>query len=73
MDSKLKVIKELFEEIKESDKSEDVKAIQYAELMTRLEKIYKLPMLDIQEKISSSDVNSPALKLYKEIARERVI
>lgn len=71
MDNKLKVIKELFEEIKESDKSEDVKAIQYAELMTRLEKIYKLPMLDIQEKISSSDVNAPALELYKEISRER--
>lgn len=67
MDNKLKVIKELFEEIKESDKSEDVKAIQYAELMTRLESLYKLPLLEIQE----NENNSPALKLYKEISRER--
>lgn len=70
MESKLKVIKELFEEIKKSNKSEDVKAIQYAELMTRLESLYKLPLLKIQE---NSSANSPALKLYKEIARERKI
>ncbi len=58
------------EEIKKSNKSEDVKAIQYAELMTRIESLYKLPLLKIQE---NSPANSPALKLYKEIARERKI
>ena len=69
MESKLKVIKELFEEIKNSKESEDVKAIQYAELMTRLESLYKLPLLEKQE----NENNSPALKLYKEISRERVL
>lgn len=68
MESKLKAIKELFEEIKESKESEDVKAIQYAELMTRIESLYKLPLLEKQE---NKNVNAPALELYKEISRER--
>ena len=65
----LKSIKKAFEEIKNTNSSEDVKAVAYAELMTLLEKLYKLPLLEKQE----NENNSPALKLYKEISRERVL
>lgn len=65
----LKSIKKAFEEIKNTNSSEDVKAVAYAELMTRLESLYKLPLLEKQE----NENNSPALKLYKEISRERVL
>ena len=65
----LKSIKKAFEEIKKTNSSEDVKAVAYAELMTLLEKLYKLPLLEKQE----NENNSPALKLYKEISRERVL
>lgn len=66
----LESIKKAFEEIKNTNSSEDVKAVAYSELMTILEKLYKLPLLEKQE---NKNVNAPALKLYKEISKERVI
>lgn len=65
---KLESIKKAFEEIKNTNSSEDVKAVAYSELMTILEKLYKLPLLEKQE---NKNVNAPALELYKEISRER--
>lgn len=64
----LESIKKAFEEIKNTNSSEDVKAVAYSELMTILEKLYKLPLLEKQE---NKNVNAPALELYKEISRER--
>lgn len=66
----LESIKKAFEEIKNTNSSEDVKAVAYAELMTLLEKLYKLPLLEKQE---NKNVNERALKLYQEISRERVL
>lgn len=64
----LESIKKAFEEIKNTNSSEDVKAVAYSELMTILEKLYKLPLLEKQE---NKNVNAPALELYQEISRER--
>lgn len=66
----LESIRKAFEEIKNTDKSEDMKAVAYAELMTILEKLYKLPLLEIQE---NKKVNTGALELYKEISAERTL
>lgn len=64
----LESIRKAFEEIKNTNSSEDVKAVAYSELMTILEKLYKLPLLEKQE---NKNVNAGALKLYQEISRER--
>ena len=58
----LEAIRKAFEEIK--------KSVAYAELMTQLEKLYKLPLLEIQV---NENTNQEALKLYKEISRARTL
>ena len=64
----LEAIRKAFEEIKNTTANEDIKSIAYAELMTQLEKLYKLPLLEILE---NENTNQEAMKLYKEISRER--
>lgn len=64
----LEAIRKAFEEIKNTTANEDTKSVAYAELMTQLEKLYKLPLLEIQV---NENTNQEALKLYKEISRAR--
>ena len=66
----LEAIRKAFEEIKNTTANEDTKSVAYAELMTQLEKLYKLPLLEIQV---NENTNQEALKLYKEISRARTL
>lgn len=64
----LKDIKDLFEQTKANERYTDrQKAIKYSELMTLLENMYHLPLLESD----FSDVDEDVESLYLELSKER--
>ncbi|RGD72746.1 hypothetical protein DXC78_12615 [Faecalicoccus pleomorphus] len=64
----LKDIKDLFEQTKADERYTDrQKAIKYSELMTLLENMYHLPLLESD----FSDVDEDVESLYLELSKER--
>lgn len=63
-----KEVERQFNRIK-SDDSQD-KCIQYSGLMTMLEHYYHIPLLNDDKRLQ--DVNPDVMKLYRNIANERI-